>query len=240
MKNKKAMQKYAVMIFSIVLIVSIAVFTSAYIPIDDPATDTDGGFVTGTRGTCSGTSGGGTDYCISSTQLREYHPDLTACRNTVVSCPCSNGVCGSTSTVDTDGGNLPFMAGECRRWVSGAWQVSHDYWNSGSNLFKEYYKSGNSCLYETYYCGAAILISGNRVCIGALDEEGDDPTTPSTCAYGPGTPYRDEIIWGVGQTWLKEWYPDGNDCVYQGYICGGYHITGGEAYCTGDIEEYNP
>ena len=90
---------------------------------DCKATDTDGGNDIYTQGTCTGKecsscqctsvvgNGGGTDFCVGTTQIHEYYPDPNPvwnhwCTGSIYNCPssgccdpyCSNGACSGTGT----------------------------------------------------------------------------------------------------------------------------------------------
>ncbi len=224
MKNRKAMQKYTAIGFSLILLISMAVFASSIIlPGDDDATDTDGGYNIYQKGTCTGLTGDKTDYCTSANELREYEPSGITCVSSLVSCPCSNGICASTSPTDSDNGIYPATAGECTYWTTNGWATNHDYWDSSANVFYEGFISGGTCDWKEVGCNLATQVGSNSKCIGAMDYDGslnvvDQHFEPSYCTTSTGITYYDSCVGGTSyELYINSNYP--NDCHQSTMVC---------------------
>lgn len=225
MKNKKAMQKYAVMGFSIMMIVSMAVLASSIrqeLP-GDPATDSDGGIDYFTFGVCFDNTWYHPDVCQSSSALIEQYAVGDHCESTYMSCPCTNGVCGSTTPTDSDGGIYAEVAGACTYWTTNGWTAIHDSWNSATNLFVEMSVLGNSCISNTLNCYSAIQVGLDSKCTSAIDYDGtlsisDQHFSPSYCTTSTGSTYYDSCGDGTNYEWyVNPIYP--NDCSQSTMQC---------------------
>ncbi len=139
--------------------------------------DTDGGYVLGTRGTCTSAAGTFTDTCAQSqagrSELLEYScSDAGAsCLQTQASCPegqfCENGACKPTPPpggggviqfcTDTDNGIDTSTAGSCS---SGGNNYYDTCFSAGS--VAEYFCSNSACTFDVVQCPQGQQCTGNK------------------------------------------------------------------------------
>lgn len=208
-------------------------------------TDSDGGRDKDTFGRTALGSTSYDDWCYDNRTVNEYYCDGSRISEVRQVCDgsdvCLGGECRAPGCTDSDGGNVPLVAGTATVGAS-------TYPDSCSNLtrLKEYYCSASSAPYAyvncyTYFGSPYYGICWNNVCTQTYcqdsDSGQDEGVQGSARMYttsGYDTGWNNDVC--VDSTHLTEWYCDGSwrtnttiTCELDEYCSGGRCI---EATCS--------